>query len=86
MSTKLQPGCQCMGCDGFRAPEIWCGGARHHFICAALKDALAHLSPITFAKYMDCRDMLVLAKAVQDASELSAKNIDYLQSKETTTP
>jgi hypothetical protein len=86
VSRELQPGCQCLGCDGFRAPEIWCSGARHYFICAALKDALAQLAPTEFAKHTDCHDMLVLSKVVQDAAENAARNIEYLQSKETTTP
>jgi hypothetical protein len=86
MGAQLQSGCQCGGCDGFRAPEMWCGGARHHFICDALKTSIGLLWPAMAEKYTDNTDMLVLAHAVKSAAENAAQNIEYLQSKETTTP
>lgn len=79
---QLQPGCQCGGCDGFRAPEVWCGGARHHFICRTLKEAILKLQPPMAEKYAESGDMFVLAHAVGMAAENAAKNIEYLQSKE----
>lgn len=86
MDNQLQPGCICGGCDGFRAPEVWCGGARHRFICDSLKDAIGRLWPAQAEKYAENTDMLVLAHAVKKAADNAAQNIEYLQNKEATNP